>query len=1170
MERRLAAILIADVVNYSLLMNSDEGATYKAWREARNEVIDPRVSQFRGRIVKFTGDGFLAEFPTALAAVECAVDVQSEMVERHTQVSGGRLFQFRIGINLGDIIVDDEDIHGDGVNIAARLESIAEPGGVCISADVFRQVNNKPGFHFVDLGEHTVKNIPVPLHVFRVSRGEANVLTPFIPAKQDIQQTDHSRLNDVLDTISTPVHANVGLVVGRSEERTMLEQSFTDACAQRGNITLIRGEPGIGKSCLAWSFSEQAQKAGARVVFGQCHETLGSPPFWPWLQVLKMLHGSGGAKIASSARIFESMAETSDNGPSTFAGSVGSEQFLLFNRIANFLAETAETQTLLIILDDLHWADRSSLLLLTHLCRKLAEQPIMIIGTYREMEVTRKHPLFESLGDMGREIKLRRIGLKGLSKDDVSGFLQQRIDLTLSAELVQTLYDKTEGNPLFVAEVTDLLQQKKSHLQRGQFSLEIPDGIQEAIGQRLNLLSEDCNELLSMAAVIGRNFSIRILDELLPDTDQFHTLQILEEATSRGILRESDSTVGEFQFSHVLMRDILYKELSLARKIILHGKVANILVELENKGAQQSLGEIARHYYQALQSGQSEKALDYAVRAGRHAYALAAFDEALDYYELALDVISVDERGRESIKSQTLIDVVKCLHAQGSGNRTIIAALDRCLTEARQHGQHDIFIEAACRKIYQARDPKMIPAALKVVDEALEHIAEDDFVARANVLAHRSMAFSFNSRRREAEHDAYLAVELAAKSGSPSAHCNALCMALLVLRGRPEKLSERIQLGEQALAIALSIGDVYMCKDPLEWLILSYQEAGDMTRVRRLITTLDQSVESAYRFKAHYCVAGASACLALYNGNWQQAETLIEEAIQIGSGSLDGGADGVYGAQMFLLNRELGRLPMIHSALSRMVGDHTPMWKPGLLATYTDLGMLEKAKPLFDDLIADDFNIIAEDELLLTCLVYLTEACVALDSADKAANLYRRLLPYSGQMVSHPTAVCYGPADMYLGMLASLMNELDEACTLFIKAAELVQKSGQNMWLTHINFRHAQVLQRHNYHGGKSVFQSLIEQAREAAQPLGMINILAKITALEEKSVTSQSDNLSGLTHRELEVLKLISEGKSNKVIAAEINRSLATVASHVRAILHKTHTANRTEAAGFARVHNL
>ncbi len=1177
MERRLAAILAADVANYSLLMNTDEGATYTAWRSARVDVVDPRIAEFNGRIVKHTGDGFLAEFPTVLAAVECAVGMQNKMAERDVRIVGDRPFQFRIGINLGDIIVDDEDIHGDGVNIAARLESIAEAGGICVSADVFRQVSNKPGFQFIDLGDRSVKNIRAPIRVYSVSSGEAGIVSPPPAVIETTPAKVNPNLDAVLDAISTPAHVGTSLMVGRESEHATLTEAFAEAEIQQGNITLIRGEPGIGKSYLAWSFSEKVRATGARVVFGQCHETLGSPPFWPWLQVLKALYASGNTATVPSATIFESMTAAAptmeNNAPSTFAsnvGNAGSEQFLLFNRIANLLAETASGQTLLIVLDDLHWADRSSLLLLTHLCRKLAAHPIMIVGTYREMEVTRKHPLFKSLGEIGREAKLRRIGLKGLSPQDVSGFLAKSVEQTLPQALVNELYEKTEGNPLFVSEVANILQQEKHLLCGRQLALEIPDGIQEAIGRRLNLLSDACNEMLLLASVIGRHFSLRVLNPLMPEVNQLELLNTLEEATNRGILNDSNTAAGEFQFSHVLIRDILYGELSLAKKICLHSKVADTLVDLEAKGAQQSPGEIARHYYQALQSGRGDQALDFAVRAAEHAYNLSAFDESHGYYELALDIISIDEGDHDVLKVQSLLNMVKCHHAIGRPNPEVIASLNHCLKESRKIKHYATFVDAACRKAYQVRAGIDVEEALNDIDEALGYVPATDLNGRANVLAFRAMALTFNNRRREAEEVAYSAIDVASQSGDWHAHVNALCTALLVLRGRPEKLSERIQLGEKALQVAQASTDDFVSMDPLEWLILSYQELGDFNRSRQLVAILSSSVKETYRFKPHYFSVGASACLALFAGQWALSEGLIEDAVELGSDSLDGGAEGVYGAQMFLMNRELGRLPMIYTALQHLVSDHTPMWKPGLLATYTDLDLLSDAKPLYETLTTDEFGAVAEDELQLTCLVYLSETCMALNDASKAAGLFHRLLPYSGQMISHPTAVCYGPADMYLGMLSSVMNNLDEAEKFFVSATTLSTKAGQNMWHAHIKYRHAQVLHRYNYSGGKAVFSKLVDEARTAALSLGMINIQKKIEQLESNSSIDQVAHLNGLTPRELEVLNLITQGKSNKLIAAELNRSLATVATHVRAILHKTHTANRTEAAAFARVNEL
>ncbi len=167
-ERRLAAILAADVAGYSPLIEADEVGTLSRLKGLRAEVIDPKIAGHRGRIVKTTGDGLLIEFPSVIEAVSCALAVQRGMVERNAEKPEGQRIIFRIGVNLGDIIVEDGDIHGDGVNIAARLESIAEPGGICISEDAFRQIRGKVDAEFADIGEQSLKNITRPLRVYRL------------------------------------------------------------------------------------------------------------------------------------------------------------------------------------------------------------------------------------------------------------------------------------------------------------------------------------------------------------------------------------------------------------------------------------------------------------------------------------------------------------------------------------------------------------------------------------------------------------------------------------------------------------------------------------------------------------------------------------------------------------------------------------------------------------------------------------------------------------------------------------------------------------------------------------------------------------------------------------------------------------------------------------------
>src|SRR5262249_48382400 len=171
-ERRLTANLAADIVGYSRLMGVDEEGTLAALKTLRREGIDPKIKQHRGRIVNTTGDGLLSEFASVVDAVRCAMEVQREMAARNAGVQAERRIDFRIGINLSDIIIDDNDIFGDGVNIAARLEALAEPGGICVSRMVRDQVRDKLAIGFEDMGEQQVKNIARPVRAYRAVLAE--------------------------------------------------------------------------------------------------------------------------------------------------------------------------------------------------------------------------------------------------------------------------------------------------------------------------------------------------------------------------------------------------------------------------------------------------------------------------------------------------------------------------------------------------------------------------------------------------------------------------------------------------------------------------------------------------------------------------------------------------------------------------------------------------------------------------------------------------------------------------------------------------------------------------------------------------------------------------------------------------------------------------------------
>ena len=384
------------------------------------------------------------------------------------------------------------------------------------------------------------------------------------------------------------------MFVGRQRELGELKAALEEALSGRGRMIMLVGEPGIGKTRTSQELAAYAEQRGAQVLLGRCHEQAGMPPYWPWVQPIRTciqrktpetLQHEMGAGAADLAEIIpEVHGKLLDLQPPP---QLEPEQarFRLFDSITTFLKASAAHQPLVLVLDNLHWADQPSLLLLEFLAQELADSRLLVVGTYRDVELSRRHPLAETLGELTKERLFQRILLRGLSEEDVRRFVEATAGLTPSQSLVDAVYAQTEGNPLFVTEVVRLLVQEgdltpEDPLAELPSTLRIPEGVREAIGRRLNRLTDRCNETLTIAAVIGREFELRQLQPLIEDISEDRVLEVLDEALSARVIDELPQAVGRYQFTHALVRDTLADELSLTRRVRLHARIARTLEAL--------------------------------------------------------------------------------------------------------------------------------------------------------------------------------------------------------------------------------------------------------------------------------------------------------------------------------------------------------------------------------------------------------------------------------------------------------------------------------------------------------------------------------------------------------------------------------------------------------------
>lgn len=423
--------------------------------------------------------------------------------------------------------------------------------------------------------------------------------------------------------------------VGRRAELAELRAGLQDAGAGRGRLFAVTGNPGIGKTRLAEEMARHASEKSVPVLWGQAWEGGEAPAFWPWTHILRSLSASFGAdRLAEVAA--DRQPYLTRVAPDLGTGSgdiVEDSRWELFDAVTSTLIEVSQSDPLLLIFDDLHAADESSLALLRMLARGLRNSRLTVLALYREADPASDPAVKSSLSDIEREGA--RIPLTGLARDEVSDLIRAATGRDPFAELVDTMLRATEGNPLFLHEFIRLLT-SEIDLRRADESTGflVPTSIREVMRKRLEPLSRESLGLLSLASIVGREFDASILGEIA-GLDTSEVLSFMEETSKAGIVAQT-SALGTFRFTHVLIRETLYEEQGVAERMRRHAQVAAILEDRYGEVLEEHLPELAHHWFKAAQAGNTEKMMQYSLAAASRAESLGAYEEAARLYRRAL------------------------------------------------------------------------------------------------------------------------------------------------------------------------------------------------------------------------------------------------------------------------------------------------------------------------------------------------------------------------------------------------------------------------------------------------------------------------------------------------------------------------------------------------------
>lgn len=625
-------LLFTDLVNSTEhLQRSGDEVGDQLFR-IHHKLTKEAIESDGGEELQWLGDGVLAAFPSAADAVRCAIKVQ------HTagRPINGAKFDIRIGIHLGEVLRRDGGYFGTPVVTARRLCDKADKGQILCSRLIADLLSSRQAFGFRDLGDQRLKGLTAPVGVCEVI---------------------YERDDPIAMLNRTPF-------VGRAAQLKRLTARFDEACHGRGAIVMLRGEPGIGKTRTLEEFADHARQRGALIMRGACYDGEWQQPFGPFAEAIteyaQSIPASDlitllGKRAGTIARIAPAVREMLTDIPEPPPLDKEEERFRLFDAVSQFLITISKETPIVLILDDLHWADRGTVALLAHVAHFVGANPILLIGAYRDAEVNRSHPLSSTLAGIGRLRNAETIALKGIHPAELTNLLEMVSDQKVPGELVKALGEATEGNPLFIREVLLHLAEEGKILGEGQGwtskltieELGLPETVKQVIGRRLTRLSEDANRLLSVASAFNGAFSFEIA-AAAADLDEQTALAALDEALDAQLVRPGASN-ETFDFTHALIRHNLYLELNPARRTRLHRKIAEEMERAWGERVGHHAAEVAFHFWRGAAVGGGERGVEYAIAAANNAEAAYAHDDVAAFLKIALELIPKNDSRRSDL-----------------------------------------------------------------------------------------------------------------------------------------------------------------------------------------------------------------------------------------------------------------------------------------------------------------------------------------------------------------------------------------------------------------------------------------------------------------------------------------------------------------------------------------
>ena len=921
--------------------------------------------------------------------------------------------------------------------------------------------------------------------------------------------------------------------VGREPELADLQRRLAATQAAGGAVVLCEGEPGMGKTALAAELARRARDQGFVVAWGSCLEGEGATAYRPWTQVVGALGGGVIDLITDPAAVGNA------------------SRFRIFDDVVEALRAASAGSGMLVVLDDLHWADVASLRLLQVVASEASSCRMLVLGLYRGADAYPRAEVAALLPAILRERTASLLTLHGLDAVDVEQLAAAALRHRPQEADLRAVQERAEGNPLFVLELLRLVRKAGS-------ASALPAGVREVIGGRLDRVPPATRDLLRQAAVLGRDFPLDLLAAVAGEPAA-ELLDRLEPAVVDELVTEADGQ--RLRFAHALIQEVAYAELSMAQRQRLHRRAAHAIEAPDGAtdGADDELDALAHHLRQAAPLGDADVALRVTLQAAQRARGQLAYEHAAFQYRQALQLLPLVTNASPDRRRQLLLGLARCEFRSGA----VEAAWQSCRAAAdlaRAAGDALAMADAAT----VLRDVSNTPIQDELhalCREALTMLRGADPVREARLLGQLAItADTLNEPEPGLSQRAELCAEA---TGDPDARHLALQARAIELVDIRYTL-ERMAVGERAVRLGReTLSDEYQAWGHA-WRIDAFWQLG-----RRV--QLDAEVAALAKVVAHmkeplwlWRLNMTQASMALMEGRYDEARRLADKALVIGR---RGGHQGA------------GFLDLVFSDhLSAQTGDGQPEVEQGvrafteqgpiltrawLMNVLVEVGRIDEAAELWRSVVVPHIDAMPRrvPEWIVARSAF-ADMCALLGDTAVAPKIYTDLLPFADkQVVAGAFTPSRGPVALYLGKLAHLLGERDTAEAHLTSALHLAAAMGSRPYQAYSHLEHARLLLTHPTRTDIKDARTHLDAALHTARTLGMKPLAVQVLALAAQHRLDRDSPLSG---REGQIAGMVAEGLSNRQIAGRLHLSERTVENHVANILSKLGFDSRARIAAW------